>query len=577
MQFYTNFNVISTGLLANLRKFWAHLTARKRKTRSVPISPDIGPGGSIVFELYEKIGEFEPFYLKNTGTNGESTHFLPPPARDKIESKAPDPAPEPDSQTEKPLPVSQNRAQRRATRAREAQWEKQRKKLDKWVTPQGQAPIKVERGPRTKPDPADPAVGTKLEDLGMLDGKGVEDANFVLMDGEVGYKESEFYGEFSFRDTILDQLERYWVYLERMKRNDPDAYQTYKRLGATVIPPVHWFLHAGYKHKKEILPQREPRREVPALTPWWKVHRPGFGCVTFGITSQIEQEELDWSPDGNPKTKMWVPKFLYFSKYKIPPPNVQPTSGGDVYGMTVWWDRPHDPDPKVRDKHKGGVPEQYSVFISADGNDVHVLPICETEYLKIRRRKNSRGYKRGKLFDIPHRVWHIPGRYTAWAKHHNTTPNILLSSIFVDAATAMEESHYSMVRVAVHNKDLTAVFGVDVKRLPYFFKDRDISLTEKGSRKRAFHMVRGHFRRDGTVVSWHFRGERDFTWAGYSVNITIPARDHFMLTDYDVGASDMLSIPREERGKYISERKMAEKLAAGIEKGVGGTHPKRKP
>ena len=110
-----------------------------------------------------------------------------------------------------------------------------------------------------------------------------------------------------------------------------------------------------------------------------------------------------------------------------------------------------------------------------------------------------------------------------------------------------------------------------MRKLPYFFQDRDIVLTDSGAaRKRAFHLVRPHVRASGAAVKMHFRGEKDFTWAGYQVNITIPARDHFMLTDFDVGVDQMNEVPKRERKNYMVEKKVAAMLVDRMKRGVGG-------
>lgn len=479
---------------------------------------------------------------------------------DSYETKQ-EPAADP-TESEKPTPISQNRQQRRQAAA----WERQRRKQDKWVEPRGPTPVKLARGARAE------RSETRSETQSEVS---VPVGETLVEDEQLHYRESEIWGQFSFRDTILDQLERYWIYLERMKKHDRDAYEFYKRMGATVMPPISWFLHQGVAHKREIFKDLEKEWKLQPLSPWWKEHRPAFGCVTFGITKQIETEELTHRDPDHPTLRLWVPKFLYFTKYKTPPANVQPTTNGDVYGMTIWWDRPHEPDAKNLKKHPGGIPEQYAVYISADGSDVHVLPQCETEYVPIRRKKSNNGYKRGHTFTIPHRTWHIPGHYSRWAKRLGTTPNMLLSCIFMDAANAVEQAAYSMVRVAVHNRDLTAVFGVDIKRMAYFFQDRDITLTERGARRRAFHIVRAHERRDGSAVKLHFRGEKDFTWAGYEVNITIPGRDHFMLQEFEMGMDDMGTVRKKDLKHYVGNKEVAEKLLAGMERGAGGVRPQR--
>jgi len=106
------------------------------------------------------------------------------------------------------------------------------------------------------------------------------------------------------------------------------------------------------------------------LSAWWKSHRPSFGAVSYGIDSDSLREDQiktcdlspeQWDqiggrshdndlkarhrivtitggpdkvlPDGNRyETGMiWVPKFLYFSKWTKVPADVQKVTGGDVY------------------------------------------------------------------------------------------------------------------------------------------------------------------------------------------------------------------------------------------------------
>lgn len=440
---------------------------------------------------------------------------------------------------------------RRARRA----WERERRKRDRFVKPNGPTPISIPRGPSPR-KPIEPALPQASNNSFAMEGD----------DGTV-YAESEIYGLFNFRDTILDQLERYWIYLRRMKHNDPDSYAFYSTIGATIAPLAHWFLQDGIRAREN----REKPDPLPKLSPWWREHRPAFGCVAYGISSMIEAQELN-PPEAlrdDPKyPALWVPKFLYFTKYSSPPPEVQPTSGGDVYRMTVWWDRPHD--PKMAKKMKGGQQEEYAVFVDAKGEDVHVLPMLKTNMIPVRERKNGLAW-----FNVPQRAWSIPRQYVQWAKRHNQDANTFLSRLFVDAAHSFEQLHYSMVRVAVKNGDLTAVFGVEVKRIPYFFQDRDITLTEGGVKRRIFHIVRAYERKDGRAVRFHFAGEKEFTWAGYQVKITVPARDHFDLAELDIGVVDSFWMKKGERNKYLFEPEYAKHLAKWVDEGVGRYKAKR--
>lgn len=544
----------ATGLLSRLRTFWSYAKLFAFRRVMARFSPQLTAP--------------TPDHSGTGGTNGtDAQHTLERPKEPEPDSsqnppespQIPPKTTEITSESAQEIPLQGNRAARRQAAA----WERERMKRDKWVQPKGPQPVKAARTARApRPEPLDPAPA-----LPEPVAPEVEEANKVFLDDGVGFPENEIWGEFAFRDTILDQLERYWVYLTRMKQHDLDAYEFYQQVGATVVPPVHWFLHKGARgHDGDKPVKLKPRKP---LSPWWKRNRPGFGCVTYGIYSKVEEDEMARRFEGKDKNKrMWVPKFLYFVKYRHPPSNVQPTTGGDVYKMTVWWDQPQD---EKRAKKQSGTPEDYAVYISADGSDVHVLPMHETEYLPIRRKKASHGYKRGNMFTVPHRTWTIPKHYVNWAKHHGQDANTFLTSLFLDAAHSVEMAGYSMVRVAVHNGPLTATFGVDVNKLPYFFQDRDIVLGATGSRKRAFHLVRPHVRRDGAAVKMHFRGEKDFTWAGYSVSITIPARDHFMLTEFDVGADDLREVPKKDRKLYMTEKKVAAMLVDKIKHGLGGS------
>jgi hypothetical protein len=468
---------------------------------------------------------------------------------------------EPKSESDQP---KYNRSQRRSM-------ERARRRRDKWVTPQGPSPTPIPRTlrntpPREKKADASPTK-EELEQAQMLYDES----------SELVWAESEFWGEFNFRDSILDQLDRYWVYLERMKWKDPDAYGFYKEVGAVIVPHTTINLtrskeddEAGiHKFTEE---EMEELRKGIVLPPWFKNHRPGFGCVVYGANSVVEREELRRSKG---KHWLWIPKFMYFTKYKSPPPEIQPTTGGDVYKLTIWWDRPQD--EKARKERKGGVPTEFAVFISQDGKSIQILKMIDTEFIPIRRKKASHGYKRGKTFTVPKRAWHIPTEFEMWAKSHNLDPQVHLGHLFCEALKFYEWTNYSVVRVAVHKGDLTATFGVNIRRMSYFFRDRDIHLNVKGHRKKMFHMVRAHERHlaDGKVVpiKIQFRGENEFEWAGYNVKITVPGRDHFMLSELNIGVVD--EYWQEKGEKYLSEPEFGKRITKLLDEGVGGWKKKR--
>jgi hypothetical protein len=414
----------------------------------------------------------------------------------------PPPQPPPDEQ-------QLNRAARRKADHDRRKYEKARRKHDKFVEPQGPQPIKQERDalPAAKPEPKPELVA--VEDV-------LDDPNDRIIvdewlegDGEeVLYEPAEFYGEFNFRDTILEQLDRYWVYLERMRRHDPGAYGFYKTLGATLVPyaATDTFSvtpHEPHKYKAEEI---ERYKAQIKLSSWFKQHWPAFGCCAFGTNPREEEREQKKLDSGY---YMSCPKFLYFRRVMNMPWTVQPVRGGKLYMMTVWWDRVAGVE---RHRYKWGRPHEFPIQISDDGERIRIL----------KTRTRSDGDVR------PWWDWRIPYAYSNWSKQYGLDAQTFLGRLFTDTARDVELAAYSMLRVEVTKGDLTAVFGLNPHRTPYFFQDRDIELTESGRKRRVFHMVRPFVDKNGVAHPTQFRGLRDFRWAGYDVHISVPGRDHFI-------------------------------------------------
>jgi hypothetical protein len=427
--------------------------------------------------------------------------------------------------------------------------EKARMKFDKLVTPVGPKPVKRERVAAPKPSkPAPEPVVQPPDDNDLIIADHYDDnpENPTVL-----FEQSEFYGLFNFRDTILDQLDRYWVYLERMRRHDASAFGYYRQVGMQLLPYMTCHLN-GRQGLEAFTPLTEEelaayKREIE-LPPMFNAARPAFGCIAFGANPKVES----WEKEN--KKLLW-PRFLYFTKYTQPPPEVQMIYGGDIYKMTVWWDKA---DVK---KVKHGVPTDFVVFVSKDGKHLQLLKTCEMRWIKIKAKRSLR------KFAIPDRSWHIPDDYSRWAKQFNLDPETHLTHVFTQALYNQECAQYGDIRVQVHKDDLTAVFNIDSRRMSYFFQDRDIELTGEGQRKRIFHVVRPQLRKNGTAVRMHYRGERNFSWAGYDVAITVPGLHHLPIEEFGVGAVDQFW---QEKGKrYVNQTKVGEMVAGWIDGGVG--------
>lgn len=337
-------------------------------------------------------------------------------------------------------------------------------------------------------------------------------------------------GEFYFRGSILDQLDNYFAILKRMKRADRDSYEIYSRIGVNLIP----------------ISVRDLLLTEP-LSPWWKTHRPGIGAVTYSNLAETVAYEKD--------QKCWLPKLLYFIKYDRkdgPLEFAMSPYPGDLYKCTVYFDV-----HSRRTRGPRGVPQEFGVILTPD-NDIQILQI------------QLGGFwvkpKQGQSFYVNSRHWGLPDEYHRYAKAAGISAEQYLGAIFVNALNSYEISQHSMIRVDVSKDRLHAAFGVSVTRTPYFFKDRDVTVNVDGVKQRIFHIVRGHVRADGTKVKTHFRGEREFSWKGYQVKITVPVRDHTPVENFDLFTHDGDAIRWKPARHYLGSQYIGMLIRAGLDR-----------
>jgi hypothetical protein len=310
-------------------------------------------------------------------------------------------------------------------------------------------------------------------------------------------KDAESGGGFYFRGAILDHLDDYFTYIRRMRRSDPDAYDMLSKVGASLLPP-------GIEVATD-------------LSPWWKAgNRPSFGAVGMALMEGVDDKAN------------FYPKFMYFRKWDRPPATVEPTNG-TVYEVVSYLDQKDD---KVLSKLRRGYPITIYVSVDRKGN----LKALKEHHTKRVLIKSKRGD-----FAIPHRDW-FESHAIEWAKQKNREPQEFVDTLFALLTSAFEQTN-SHIRVAVSKGAETAMFGIDVKRTPYFFSDREMALNANGSKARIFHIVRAHKRTyaggSEKFIKFHFRGLRDFDWNGYRVHISMPGLHHSPLIEFEGGGHDI--------------------------------------
>src|SRR5215475_3289676 len=493
--------------------------------------------------------------------------------------------PEPTPQTQTPVPElhgdgdteyyegKYNRAHRRAL-------ERARKRHDKFVKPQGELPPPIPRVhvEHVEPEPDDhaptaPVVGDVTIDFDDLPPAFLD--KHQTGGDEVLFHESEMWGEFAYRDTILDQLDCYWTYLKRMRQRDPDSYEFYRKLGAHVRPYSPSLVYRESMVMDDVFVDKplsaeeiERYRKRVYLSPSFLKNRPAFGCIAYAVGPEFDRRDREGRISHDSNMRLWSPKFIYFVKYNNPPPTVErPHGPGNIYKMTVWWDRRDwDGEKYLR---KGGAPQDFAVWVPEDGKEIRTLRVLSTKVHHVDAKRKHNGSKDRHKTHIPERKWRIPDH--AWAELHGVGPALFYAELFCQSADGIDmAANVSVVRVSVAKGDMVATFGVDIRRTAYFFKDRDIILDHRGKRERVFHMVAPHMRKDGTPVKLHFRGAHKFSWAGYQVSITVPGRDHMILSEFNVGIHDKEQHPKGR--KFIDMGSMGDALAKSIAERKGGTH-----
>lgn len=336
-----------------------------------------------------------------------------------------------------------------------------------------------------------------------------------------------------FRGAILDKLDTYFEIIDRMKRGDRQAYDLFSKVGAQVL--------SSPTQDRVLYPTRLP--------PWFMQKRPGFGAVFY-----IDQGNAD--PELSKKW-MW-PKMFHFQKYarRGAPRIVQPTRG-EVYLCTAYFDEVNSPR-WVTQNVKRGVPVQFPVAVMPDG-EVHVLKLKMHYEVPVRHKV---GKDRGKEFTIPRTTWGFDEGMHDWAAEHQRDAETHMRGLFCAFASLFEYLSMASMRIIVRKRGLTGVFGINMTRSAYFFRDRDKVVAPDGHTKRIFHVVAAHKRqtkKGTTAVRLHFRGLRRFTWNGYQIDITVPGIQGD-LTEFDVGSVDESRARPGE--KYIDMADYAEHLSA---------------
>ena len=304
---------------------------------------------------------------------------------------------------------------------------------------------------------------------------------------------------FSLKRDVLDNLERYQMYIKRLKHADPKAYIQYRRLGAYIIPP-------------------DGEANLNRLEPGFLKAMPSFFAIMINKESPREDPE---------ENRGISPRFCYFQRYDKTPYGIEHTNGL-IYVATIYYD-----DSKVWAQWSTGTLFHCAISVVPDGT-VQALRMLKTETQVLRHRS---GHWRGRDTTISHQRWGLPNADWQEKYKDGSSLSVKLVNVFhLGANFWLHCACSSMIRITANKDNVTMPFVIQPTDVPAFFSDRDLVVNQNGRKKRVFHMVRTHPRVGSKGVRMHFRGLRQFRWNNYDIAITVPGYTNVDIADLSIPA-----------------------------------------
>lgn len=326
-------------------------------------------------------------------------------------------------------------------------------------------------------------------------------------------REKDHFGAHYYLGDLLDRMDEVFEHLPLLKRADPDAFDMYSRMGASIAS--------------------SDVQISASMDSWFLQSRPAFGCAYLG---------------GGDTDELVCLRFGTFTK-ETRPINVQP-SNGDIYRLTCTY--------KLGDQLLAE-----SFYVAIEGDEVRALKSLTPRSFEIpTARRRMKGQRRSRPAKITRLCWEHPRILTEVGSTEKRDAPIdeKAASLFalISNSANMRESG---ITVHARKGDVSAAFAIDMLRTPYFFADREKTVNENGSTKKIIHIVRGHWRNTRVgrrFVKPHFRGLREFSWNGYEIRVSMAGKHGHALSSFDVAAAD----PMQPEGT-LTMKEVAERLQKG--------------
>jgi len=334
---------------------------------------------------------------------------------------------------------------------------------------------------------------------------------------------------FIYFNDILEQLPTARRLLQKVREVDLHAYAFHRRLGARLLAPASV-------------------TERGQMAPTFASILPANGMVY-----------VPYDPENLPD-QMVPCSFLYFQKVaKTASHIVVPRGATTIYRMAAAYHLPGE-----------NLTAASSFMVGIVDGRAQTLLEKAPWYQELPRGDGFWKMRWDVSWDLQ-RSW-TSARAHKWTK--TGSPQEYGEQIF-NMATYWVNTTGKEFNVRAERDGVSLSFGVALKRTPYFFKDREVVLNDRGKKRRIFHAVAEHERvtvsGKVTTVPAHYRGLRRFVWKDETITITRPENAPTLIWTLPAEELSREEHRQRPKGSRVFMNKAAKIVLQGSER-MGGRH-----
>lgn len=203
-------------------------------------------------------------------------------------------------------------------------------------------------------------------------------------------------------------------------------------------------------------------------------------------------------------------------------------------------------------------------YIGIKNSDPYLLNVFDSRYISIPCKKNRHSARRVRGYiQKTHRKVFMPyGADMSTTQREAVSPEEHTLQMFAGVYNGAVRRAASTEVVASKGR-VKMAFSVPMHEWKTFFKERIDVRTESGAKKRIFHHVAAHTRKNGQVVKMHSRGLTEFKWQGYNAKILAQKRGRGSVLDFTTPPNNTL--PGPDQDKFMDGAEVAGALSDHME------------